>query len=77
MVEELLHDLPGCIVIHPLVKIYLSVGQQLAMEDIERITIYNPKNIHFTQCLFLIDDLIDFILLYDYQPAIANYSVPK
>lgn len=27
------------------------------------------KNIHFTLCLFLVDDLIDFILLYDYQPA--------
>ena len=39
------------------------------MEDIERITIYNPKNIHFTLCLFLVDDLIDFIQLYAYQPA--------
>lgn len=28
----------------------------------------HPKNIHFTLCLFLVDDLIDFILLYDYQP---------
>ena len=28
----------------------------------------HPKNIHFSLCLFLVDDLIDFILLYDYQP---------